>query len=109
MTVTGATRVHTITSATVSHSGTTVSATIADTGQQQITVSAVLSDEFPGATISGTVNQRSPSTNAAVTCLGSGTFTGTVLTSNALTIRVPVLVLSNCSGTVTNYTIVLNR
>lgn len=74
-------------------------------------INGFLSNEFPGATFTGTVVFRTPSTTGGFTCVtGSIAMTGTIIsaTSISLTAAAPFQ-YTNCGGTVTAYTLTLLR
>lgn len=93
--------------ATLSQTGTAVTGTFRTSGTYQGTFDGTLTSEFTDAGISGTLRLAVPSSTGAVLCQSSGTFTGTPYP--AFTITSPLQVSTNCTGTISNVTLVLTR
>jgi hypothetical protein len=106
-TLNGAQSMAPVPTATLSQSGAMVTGTFRTSGTYQGTFDGTLTSEFTDARISGTLRVSTPSTNGAVICQLTGTFTGTPFPS--FTVTAPVLVSTNCTGTITNATLALTR
>ena len=87
-------------------SGRTVTGTFEMTQGVACALTGVLSSEFAGATISGTLRIITPSPDGRSLCHASGPFGGTPWPT--FTIAAPALTLSDCKGTITDVTLTLH-